>query len=98
CKLWSGKCRRNAPAKLWLGSRIINRPFRQCETGRVDDRGVLIFRLFARIDRQYEARAISALSLPIDIGPNNRIGLVVSVSPAAECRDRLRATRQGHPG
>src|SRR3954466_4523569 len=72
--------------------------FSQSKTGRIDDRGVLMLRLCGQIDRQYEARAISVFSLSIDIGPHNRISLVIGVSPVAECPNRLRATRQRHPG
>jgi hypothetical protein len=66
-------------------SRILNHAFRNLKPVALIVPACLCFGCVHQIHRQYEARAISASSLPIEFALHNRIGLVTGLSPAAEC-------------
>ena len=72
-----------SPVKVLHRSRILNRPFRNLQPVALTIGACLCFGCVHQVDRQNEARAISAFALPIDIAPHNRIGLAIGVSPAA---------------
>jgi len=85
------------PVKVLHRSRILNRAFHNPQPAALTIRACSWFDCGQQIGRRYEARAISAFSLPIDIVLHNGIGLVSGVSHAPKGPNRLRASSQRHP-
>ena len=78
---------------------ILAPSFRLSSLSRTATRQVLLAVLrWCADSRRYEARALSAFSLPINVVCHTRIASFIDESRAVACPDCLGAARQGHSG